>query len=185
MEEEKKQRQPHCLVLFFPAQGHINPMFQFSKRLKQKGVRVTLQVGCSRDPQGLCGQLLASRAKNFGHGSVGCFVTHCGWNSTLEALSLGVPMVAVPQWTDQTTNAKFVADFWKMGVKPETDEKGIVRRETMKKCIKEVMETEREREMKRNAIKWKGLAKRAFEEGGSSEKHLEEFVKHLLSSANA
>ncbi|KAI4354090.1 hypothetical protein L6164_002990 [Bauhinia variegata] len=39
------------------------------------------------------------------HEAVECFVTHYGWNSTLEALSLGVPMVAVPQWTDQSTNA--------------------------------------------------------------------------------
>ncbi|KAI3446604.1 hypothetical protein Pfo_003269 [Paulownia fortunei] len=46
------------------------------------------------------------------HEAVGCFVTHCGWNSTLEGLSLGVPMVAMPQWTDQSTNAKFVADVW-------------------------------------------------------------------------
>ncbi|CAI0390530.1 unnamed protein product [Linum tenue] len=42
------------------------------------------------------------------HESVGCFVTHCGWNSMLEALSLGVPMVAMPQWTDQGTNAKYI-----------------------------------------------------------------------------
>ena len=35
------------------------------------------------------------------HKSVGYFMIHCGWNSTLEALSLGVPMVAMPQWTDQ------------------------------------------------------------------------------------
>lgn len=32
--------------------------------------------------------------------SMGCFFSHCGWNSTVEALSLGVPMVAIPQWTD-------------------------------------------------------------------------------------
>ncbi|XP_044500872.1 mogroside IE synthase-like [Mangifera indica] len=44
------------------------------------------------------------------HKSVRCFLTHCGWNSKLEALSLGVPMVAMPQWTDQTTNAKFIED---------------------------------------------------------------------------
>ncbi|CAL5353344.1 unnamed protein product [Camellia sinensis] len=44
------------------------------------------------------------------HKAVGCFVTHCGWNSTLEALSLGVPMVAMSQWTDQSTNAKYVMD---------------------------------------------------------------------------
>ncbi|KAK4435692.1 UDP-glycosyltransferase 74E2 [Sesamum alatum] len=34
------------------------------------------------------------------HDAIGCFITHCGWNSTLEALSLGVPMVAVPWWSD-------------------------------------------------------------------------------------
>ena len=32
----------HCLVLSYPAQGHINPMLQFSKRLQHEGVRVTL-----------------------------------------------------------------------------------------------------------------------------------------------
>lgn len=47
--------------------------------------------------------------------AVGCFIRHCGWNSTLEALSLGVPMVAIPQWSDQTTNAKYVMDVWKIG----------------------------------------------------------------------
>ncbi|KAG5589096.1 hypothetical protein H5410_039610 [Solanum commersonii] len=63
------------------------------------------------------------------HESMGCFLMHCGWNSILEAISLGVPMVTIPQWTDQPTNAKLVKDVWKIGVRAKQDEKGIVRRE--------------------------------------------------------
>ena len=58
-----------------------------------------------------------SQVEVLSHGSLGCFVTHCGWNSTMESLGSGVPMVAFPQWTDQGTNAKMVQDVWKTGVR--------------------------------------------------------------------
>ncbi|GAV67135.1 UDPGT domain-containing protein [Cephalotus follicularis] len=114
------------------------------------------------------------------HKATGCFMTHCGWNSTLESLSLGVPMVAMPHWTDQTTNAKFVADVWEVGVRVKKNEKGIVTREEIELCLKEVMEGERANEIKRNSDKWKSLAKEAVDEGGSSDKNIEEFVAELL-----
>ncbi|KAF8388636.1 hypothetical protein HHK36_027313 [Tetracentron sinense] len=114
------------------------------------------------------------------HQAVGCFMTHCGWNSTLEALSLGVPMVAMPQWTDQTTNAKFVVDIWKAGVRVKVDEKGIVRRGEIELCIREVMEEEKGKDIRRNACRWKELAKEAVDEGGSSDKNIEEFVAGLV-----
>ncbi|KAK4435690.1 UDP-glycosyltransferase 74E2 [Sesamum alatum] len=116
------------------------------------------------------------------HEAVGCFVTHCGWNSTLEALSLGVPMVAVPQWTDQSTNSKFVMDVWKMGIRAKTDDNGIVSRETIASCIRDVMERERGEEIKKNAVKWKEQARKAVDEGGSSDKNIEEFVSSLTSN---
>lgn len=47
--------------------------------------------------------------------SLGCFVTHCGWNSTLESVVCGVPMVAFPQMSEQRTNVKLVEDVWKVG----------------------------------------------------------------------
>ncbi|KAG7949169.1 hypothetical protein I3843_13G047900 [Carya illinoinensis] len=118
------------------------------------------------------------------HEVVGCFVTHCGWNSTLEALSFGVPMVALPQWTDQSTNAKYIMDFWKMGLKALVDEKGIVRRETVEHCIREIMEGERGKEIKKNAFKWRKLAKEAVDKGGSSDKNIEEFVAALVARKN-
>ena len=74
--------------------------------------------------------------------AIGCFLTHCGWNSTLEALSLGVPLVGMPQWTDQIPNSKFVQDVWKMGVRSKVGENGIVGREEIEFCIRKVMEGE-------------------------------------------
>ena len=82
-----------------------------------------------------------SQLKVLAHKAVGCFVTHCGWNSTLETLSLGVPTIAVPQWSDQITNAKFIVDVWKVGIRVPVDEKKIVRCEALKHCIREMMES--------------------------------------------
>ncbi|KAF8369500.1 hypothetical protein HHK36_032481 [Tetracentron sinense] len=115
------------------------------------------------------------------HQAVGCFMTHCGWNSTLEALSLGVPMVAMPQWTDQPTNAKFVQDIWKTGIRVKVDEEGIVRRGEIELCIREVMGEESGTDIRRNACMWKELAKEAVDDGGSSDKNIEEFVAGLVS----
>ncbi|KAK4349515.1 hypothetical protein RND71_032270 [Anisodus tanguticus] len=114
------------------------------------------------------------------HKSIGCFLTHCGWNSTLEAISLGVPMVTMPQWSDQPTNTKLVQDVWEMGIKAKQDEKGIVRREVIEECIKLVMEEEKGNVIRGNAKKWKELARNAMDEGGSSDKNIEEFVSKLM-----
>lgn len=117
------------------------------------------------------------------HEAVSCFVTHCGWNSTLEALSLGVPMIAIPQWVDQTTNAKFIADVWEVGVRVKKNEKGIVTKEELEASIRKVVvQGERPNEFKQNSIKWKELAKEAVDEGGSSDKHIEEFVQAIVAS---
>jgi pathogen-inducible salicylic acid glucosyltransferase len=113
------------------------------------------------------------------HKAIGCFMTHCGWNSTLEALSLGVPMVAMPQWTDQPTNAKFIVDVWKVGIRIKLDEKGIATKEEIELRIREVMEGEKGKEMKKNSLRLKELAIEAVDEGGSSDKNIEEFVAKL------
>ncbi|KAB2039420.1 hypothetical protein ES319_D02G008000v1 [Gossypium barbadense] len=112
--------------------------------------------------------------------AIGCFFTHCGWNSTIEALCLGIPMVAMPQWTDQTTDAKLVEDVWKVGVRVNVREDGIVSGDEIERCIRQVMEGEEGIEMKRNAMKWKELAVEAVCEGGSSDKNIDELVSKIL-----
>ncbi|KAM1072116.1 hypothetical protein FF1_017427 [Malus domestica] len=131
------------------------------------------------------------------HAAVGCFFTHGGWNSTIEALSLGVPMIAMPQWTDQPTNSKLVEDVWKVGVRVkvydhDNDEindrgenvTGVVGREEFKRCIRKVMEDEKDGiEMKKNAKKWRELAIEAVSDGGTSDKNIQEFVSKLTTAA--
>ncbi|XP_010242509.1 PREDICTED: UDP-glycosyltransferase 74G1-like [Nelumbo nucifera] len=122
-----------------------------------------------------------SQLEVLNHRAVGCFVTHCGWNSTLEALSLGVSMVGIPQWSDQPTNAKCVESVWEVGVRAKVDiEKGIVRGEEIERCLKEVMEGVRGETIRKNTTRWKELAKKALDAGGSSDKNIEEFLDHLF-----
>ncbi|KAG5589080.1 hypothetical protein H5410_039594 [Solanum commersonii] len=116
------------------------------------------------------------------HESIGCFLTHCGWNSTLEAISLGVPMVIMPQWSGQPTNTKLVQDVWEMGVRAKQDDKGIVRRDVIEECIKLVMEEDKGKVIRENAKKWKELARNAVDEGGSSDKNIEEFVSKYMAN---
>nr|BAA89009.1 anthocyanin 5-O-glucosyltransferase [Petunia x hybrida] len=111
------------------------------------------------------------------HPSLGCFVSHCGWNSALESLACGVPVVAFPQWTDQMTNAKQVEDVWKSGVRVRINEDGVVESEEIKRCIELVMDGgEKGEELRKNAKKWKELAREAVKEGGSSHKNLKAFI---------
>ncbi|KAK7381290.1 hypothetical protein VNO78_33864 [Psophocarpus tetragonolobus] len=121
-----------------------------------------------------------SQLKVLAHEAIGCFVTHCGWNSTLETLCLGVPTIAIPHWSDQTTNAKLMTDVWKIGIRAPIDEKKIVQRETLKQCIRSVMESNKYQEMKSNATEWKILASKAVSEGGNSYKNIIEFINSLF-----
>ena len=115
------------------------------------------------------------------HPSLGCFVTHCGWNSTLESLASGVPVVAFPQWTDQGTNAKLIEEVWKTGVRVderEVNDEGVVRSEEIRRCLEVVMGSsgEKGQELRESAKKWNGLAREAVKEGGSSDRNLRTFL---------
>ncbi|KAL8129232.1 hypothetical protein V2J09_018387 [Rumex salicifolius] len=110
------------------------------------------------------------------HPSLACFVTHCGWNSTVEALASGVPMVAFPQWGDQLTDAKFLVDVLGVAVRMgrgEHEDK-VVSREEVERCIREATVGPKAGEMRRKAMTWKD---KAYQIGGSSNKNLHGFVE--------
>lgn len=90
-----------------------------------------------------------------------------------------MPMVAMPLWFDQPTNAKFIEDVWGVGVRAKAGEEGLVGRDEIMRCITEIMHGEKEDEIKKNVKKWKELAKEAASNGGSSYENLNEFVAYV------
>ncbi|KAI3798188.1 hypothetical protein L1987_33457 [Smallanthus sonchifolius] len=125
-----------------------------------------------------------SQLEVLSHPSLGCFVTHCGWNSTLESIACGVPVVAFPHWTDQSTNAKLLEDVWGTGTRVTANEDGVVEGEEIRRCIEMVMGgDERGVTMRKNAKKWKDLAREAMREGGSSYMNLKAFVEQVDGSS--
>ncbi|OVA15918.1 UDP-glucuronosyl/UDP-glucosyltransferase [Macleaya cordata] len=116
------------------------------------------------------------------HPSVACFVTHCGWNSSMESLSSGVPVVAFPQWGDQVTNAKFLVDVYGVGLRMKKctkKDQELVTSEEVERCIVEVTKGLKAEELKKNALKWKKAAEEAVAEGGSSYRNIQSFVDDI------
>ncbi|KAI3443947.1 hypothetical protein Pfo_000612 [Paulownia fortunei] len=105
------------------------------------------------------------------HKAIGCFVTHCGWNSTLEALGLGVPMVAMH---GRATKARTQNLSWMFG----KWEPGIARQAEIVRCIKHVMEDEGGEDMRKSAKTWKIMAREAVDVGGTSDQNIEELLIH-------
>ncbi|KAI5661140.1 hypothetical protein M9H77_20463 [Catharanthus roseus] len=115
------------------------------------------------------------------HPSIACFLTHCGWNSTLEAISSGVPIMAFPQWGDQVLDAKYLVDVFKIGLRMcrGEDENRIIPRDEIENCLREATIGPKAEEMKENALKWKNKAEEAVAIGGSSHRNIQDFLDEI------
>ncbi|GMP33333.1 hypothetical protein CsSME_00006702 [Camellia sinensis var. sinensis] len=118
----------------------------------------------------------APQEKVLGHPAIACFFTHCGWNSTMEGVSSGVPFLCWPYFADQFHNRSYICDVWKVGLRLEYDENKIVSRHEIKNKIENLLSDD---DMKVNSLKLKEIARKSIEKGGSSCKNLERFVQHL------
>lgn len=114
------------------------------------------------------------------HPSIACFLTHCGWNSSLESLCSGIPVIAFPHFGDQCTNTKCLEEVYGTGVRLRRGNGSVVLKEEVERCIAEVMEGgPRAEEIKKNAMKWKETAAEAVADGGSSERSIQAIVEDI------
>lgn len=120
------------------------------------------------------------------HASVGGFLTHCGWNSTLEAVYAGVPMITFPLFWDQKPNSKLVVDDWKIGIRVKEEEEEVVEREMVVKKVRKLMDLgdEESKGMRERIARLKKMCREALEDGGSSQKNLDQFLLQVSKRFN-
>ncbi|KAL0375056.1 UNVERIFIED_CONTAM: UDP-glycosyltransferase 86A1 [Sesamum radiatum] len=109
--------------------------------------------------------------------AVGGFLTHCGWNSILESMSCGVPMICYPILYDQPTNRKLVVDDWKIGVNL-CDGVSINGAEVALK-IKQLMSEKTSVGIRYEMMKIRSVLHDALSEKGSSNKKFDQFIQDL------
>jgi len=118
----------------------------------------------------------APQEKVLAHPSTACFLSHCGWNSTLEGISMGVPFLCWPYSGDQINNKNYICDVWKVGLGLNPDENGLVTRHEINTKIKTLLCDDG---IKTTALKLKEMAKKSVTEGGSSFKNFESFIEQI------
>ncbi|KAM7522138.1 hypothetical protein LguiA_012040 [Lonicera macranthoides] len=112
------------------------------------------------------------------HSAVGGFWSHCGWNSTLESISEGVPVICRPYFGDQYVDARYISHVWRVGLQMEHD----LERGEIEKAIRTLMLDKEGEEMRQRATYMKEKIKLCTMKGGSSYNSLndlEEFISSL------
>eukprot|EP00250_Pteridium_aquilinum_P020695 c24911_g10_i1 orf=844-1776(+) len=114
------------------------------------------------------------------HPSVGGFFSHCGWNSCMEALSFGVPILGWPSMMDQITNCWLICNQWKVGLKVETNQENIVGDLEVERCVKMLMEGEETHSMHARSTVLKHVVQQSFL--SSSQQNLTSLVALLTTT---
>ncbi|GAA0173924.1 transferase [Lithospermum erythrorhizon] len=117
----------------------------------------------------------APQKKVLQHSAVGGFWSHCGWNSTLESISEGVPMICRPDFSDQRINTRYVTDVWNVGWEME----GPVDRESVEKIVTKLMVDVEGKDMRKKAVDMKHKFQDSMKEGGSSFLCLNELTEFI------
>ncbi|KAG5543572.1 hypothetical protein RHGRI_016346 [Rhododendron griersonianum] len=129
----------------------------------------------------------APQAQILSHRSTGGFLTHCGWNSALESVVHGVPLIVWPLYTEQKMNAVMLTEEVKVALRPKVGENGIIGRVEIAKVVKGLMEGEEGKQVQTRMRDLKEAAERVLSADRSSTRSLAELAqkwKNKISNEN-
>ncbi|KAI3470207.1 hypothetical protein Pfo_026870 [Paulownia fortunei] len=114
------------------------------------------------------------------HISTGGFVTHCGWNSILESVVFGVPLIAWPLCFEHKMNAVFLTDGLKAAIRVKENENGVVERGHVSELVKQLMEGEEGKQIRNRMMDVKIAAGDVLRQEGSSTQALAQVVQKWI-----
>lgn len=114
------------------------------------------------------------------HPAIGGFLTHCGWNSTLESIYMGVPMLCLPIFAEQPLNAQIIERNLGVGMGFTRQDDGLAGREEIERVVRALMEGDEGCRLRKRALELKQMARDCLHnEGGSSQLALASFLKEI------
>lgn len=144
----------------------VNVPFGFEERVRERGIVV---------------REWAPQLEILAHSATGGFLTHCGWNSCMESISMGVPIAAWPMHSDQPRNTVLMTGVLKIGVvvKDWAEREKIVGSATITGALKRLMGSEEGAEMRRRAEELGRAVRSAVAEGGVTRLEMDSFIAHI------
>ncbi|KAI3882756.1 hypothetical protein MKW92_003005 [Papaver armeniacum] len=138
----------------------------FEERMKQKGQRLLVRNWCSQI------QILS-------HESTGAFLSHCGWNSILESLTNGIPVIGWPLGSEQYYNSKLLEEELGVCLELARGFDANINSEDVAQTVRLVLEGDKGVKMRKKAEDLSQEMKKALMKNGSSVQSLDNFVKTL------
>ncbi|KAI3434260.1 uncharacterized protein J3R85_006726 [Psidium guajava] len=181
--------QPEASVLYISLGSFLSvssdQMEELAAGVQSSGVRFlwVSRHGDTWVEDGACGNRglvvpWCDQLKVLSHPSVGGFWTHCGQNSTLEAVFAGVPMLAFPIFWDQIPNGKQVEQDWKIGWRVKKTRDEVVSRQVIAENVRRFMDLDGEdgKEIRKRASELQRACGEAVVKGGSSYSNVDAFI---------
>ncbi|XP_055835306.1 zeatin O-xylosyltransferase-like [Solanum dulcamara] len=126
----------------------------------------------------------APQLEILGHSAIGGFLTHCGWNSILESVTMGIPLSIWPMVFDHPRIAVLVTNVLKIGIKVKDWERRdeLITSTTIETAIRKLMGSPEGNEVKKNIVDLGKKVRQSINVGGDSKKAMDSFIAHFTRS---